>query len=101
MTVMMFPYFDLHAGDVLSIDVVNVFPVTSFSGEKSIVLSTTSWLGGKNDFLGWAYIVVSILCFILGALFLAKHLISPRTLGDMKYFNWATSTRAAAARNQS
>jgi len=91
---------DLHAGDVLSINVVNVFPVSSFSGEKAIVLSTTSWLGGKNDFLGWAYIVVAILCFILGALFLAKHLISPRTLGDMKYFNWATSTRSAP-RNQS
>jgi len=86
---------DLHKGDVLSINVVNVFPVSSFSGEKAIVLSTTSWLGGKNDFLGWAYIVVAILCFILGFLFLAKHIISPRTLGDMKYFNWAASTRSA------
>jgi len=86
---------DLHAGDVLMINVQNVFPVSSFSGEKSIVLSTTSWLGGKNDFLGYAYIVVAILCFILGALFLAKHCISPRPLGDMKYFNWATSTRSA------
>jgi len=86
---------DLHAGDVLSINVANVFPVSSFSGEKAIVLSTTSWLGGKNDFLGWAYIVVAILCFILGFLFLAKHIISPRPLGDMKYFNWATSTRSA------
>jgi len=86
---------DLYPGDVLSINVVNVFPVSSFSGEKAIVLSTTSWLGGKNDFLGWAYIVVSILCFILGFLFLAKHIISPRPLGDMKYFNWATSTRSA------
>jgi len=86
---------DLYPGDVLSINVVNVFPVSSFSGEKAIVLSTTSWLGGKNDFLGWAYIVVAILCFILGFLFLAKHIISPRPLGDMKYFNWATSTRTA------
>jgi len=86
---------DLNPGDMLSINVVNVFPVSSFSGEKAIVLSTTSWLGGKNDFLGWAYIVVAILCFILGFLFLAKHIISPRPLGDMKYFNWAASTRSA------
>jgi len=86
---------NLNPGDILSINVVNVFPVSSFSGEKAIVLSTTSWLGGKNDFLGWAYIVVAILCFILGFLFLAKHIISPRPLGDMKYFNWVTSTRSA------
>jgi len=85
----------LFAGDRLEVNIQNVFPVASFSGEKAIVLSTTSWLGGKNDFLGWAYIVVAILCFILGFLFLAKHLISPRTLGDMKYFNWATATRSA------
>jgi len=82
---------NLKAGDILSIMVENVFPVASFSGEKAIVLSTTSWLGGKNDFLGWAYIVVAILCLVLGALFLAKHIISPRPLGDMKYFNFATS----------
>jgi len=84
-------YTNLKAGDVLSISMVNVFPVESFSGQKAIVLSTVSWLGGKNDFLGWAYIVVATLCFVLGALFLAKHLISPRPLGDMKYFNWAAS----------
>jgi len=85
---------NLKAGDILSIGVVNVFPVASFSGEKAIVLSTTSWLGGKNDFLGWAYIVVSILCIVLGSLFLAKHMVSPRTLGDMKYFNFATARTA-------
>jgi len=85
---------NLYAGDRLIINVTNVFPVESFSGQKALVLSTTSWLGGKNDFLGWAYIVVAIICFVLGALFLAKHIISPRVLGDMKYFNFTTARAA-------
>ena len=29
-----------------------LYPVHSFSGSKSIVLSTSSWIGGKNGFLG-------------------------------------------------
>jgi hypothetical protein len=57
---------------------VSDFEVSSFDGKKSLVISTTSWFGGKNPFLGVAYIVVGSVCLGLAALFLAKQLLSPR-----------------------
>jgi len=47
--------------------------VKQFSGRKSVILSTTSILGGKNEFLGIAYMVVGCICFVLGVLFLFVH----------------------------
>lgn len=35
-------------------------------------------MGGKNPFLGIAYIVVGGICIVLGALFTVTHLIKPR-----------------------
>lgn len=35
-------------------------------------------MGGKNPFLGIAYVVVGGICIVLGALFTALHLIKPR-----------------------
>lgn len=81
----------LNPGDKLEITVENTFPVRGFDGTKSIVLSTTSWLGGKNSFLGYAYIIVGAVCLLLCGAFLLKEFLSPRPLGDMRYFNWPGS----------
>lgn len=54
------------------------FDVDSFKGKKSLVVSTTSWLGGKNAFLGIAYIVVGFVCIALGIAFAVKQKISGR-----------------------
>lgn len=35
-------------------------------------------MGGKNPFLGIAYVVVGGICIVLGTLFTATHLIKPR-----------------------
>ncbi|XP_065903238.1 cell cycle control protein 50A-like [Dysidea avara] len=45
------------------------YPVTRFEGTKYLVLSEKSWLGGKNNFLGIAYIIVGSLS-IVGAVVL-------------------------------
>jgi hypothetical protein len=52
--------------------------VTEYGGTKTLVLSTRTVIGGQNNFLGIAYVVVAGLCILLGALFTARHLIKPR-----------------------
>jgi hypothetical protein len=54
--------------------------VEKYSGTKSILISTRTVMGGKNPFLGIAYLVVGGLCILLGAVFLATHLIKPRSV---------------------
>lgn len=70
------------------IEIYYRFPVKDYSGTKSIVISTRTVMGGRNPFLGIAYIVVGGLCFVLGLLFTARHLIKPRKLGDHTYLSW-------------
>ena len=49
------------------------FEVASFEGRKNIVLTIQTLLGGRNLFLGIAYIVVGGICIILGIIFLFIH----------------------------
>jgi len=64
------------------------FPVRPYGGTKSIVISTVSWIGGKNPFLGWAYVGASGLLVLLGIAGTIRHLIKRRRLGDMNMLSW-------------
>lgn len=59
------------------------YPVRMFDGTKSIVISTVSWIGGKQPFLGWSYVAVSAICVFLAVAGTIKHMVRPRRMGDM------------------
>ncbi|GAA5998891.1 hypothetical protein JCM5350_003661 [Sporobolomyces pararoseus] len=70
------------------IEIYMNYPVAPFHGTKSIVFSTVSFIGGKNPFLGIAYIAVGGACILLGLILTVRHLIKPRKLGDPQYLSW-------------
>ncbi|KAI3496601.1 hypothetical protein L1887_38969 [Cichorium endivia] len=79
---------DLAAGDTINVILHNNYNTYSFNGKKKLVLSTTTWLGGKNNFIGIAYLAVGGLCFILAITFTIIYLVKPRRLGDPSYLSW-------------
>ncbi|KAF9429127.1 hypothetical protein BGZ76_001783 [Entomortierella beljakovae] len=84
-----------------TIDIDMNYNVTEYGGTKSIVISTVSFMGGRNPFLGIAYIVVGVLCVVLGLLFTARHLYKPRRLGDHTYLSWNQATPHPESSNSS
>ncbi|KAJ6547183.1 cell cycle control protein [Mycena capillaripes] len=64
------------------------YPVLPYKGTKSVVISTVSWIGGKNSFLGWAYVGAASVFVLLAIAGTARHLIKPRRLGDMSLLSW-------------
>jgi hypothetical protein len=63
------------------------------------VLSTSSFLGGKNAFLGAAYLAVGLLCAGCSAVFLYFHFRPPRRIGDMSELSWAKTSGVDARVN--
>ncbi|XWS11698.1 hypothetical protein CRYUN_Cryun37aG0021300 [Craigia yunnanensis] len=78
---------DLPANEQITVVIQNNYNTYSFGGKKKLVLSTTSWIGGKNDFLGIAYITIGGLCLFLAVSFILLYVIKPRALGDPSYLS--------------
>nr|APR63756.1 hypothetical protein [Populus tomentosa] len=79
---------DLQANDVINVTLANNYNTYSFNGKKKLVLSTTSWIGGRNDFLGIAYLTVGMICLALAMGFTVVYFIKPRRLGDPTFLSW-------------
>ena len=56
------------------IKVQNNYNVSSFSGHKYFVISTTNMLGGQNYFLAICYIIVGSLCIMFGIIFFIAYM---------------------------
>ncbi|XP_075480042.1 ALA-interacting subunit 3-like [Primulina tabacum] len=79
---------DLEANDKITVVIQNNYNTYSFDGKKNLVISTTTWIGGKNDFLGKIYITVGGICLFLAIAFILVYLLKPRPLGDPAYLSW-------------
>ena len=77
------------SGTTFSFQVTANYEVNSFGGSKSLVISTVGEFGGRNPYLGTAYVVVGSLCLFFGFLFAGKHLLNPRPLGDPNLLSWS------------
>merc|ERR1711959_315070 len=79
----------LEAGSTLRVTFTSHYPVREFGGRKHLMISTTSWIGGKNSgFLGVGYLTVGIACFLSGVGFLAQQKLRPRELGEVNHLDW-------------
>ncbi|XP_057466123.1 putative ALA-interacting subunit 2 [Actinidia eriantha] len=79
---------NLDVDDVVAITLLNNYNTYSFGGKKKLVLSTSSWLGGKNDFLGMAYLSVGSSSILISLVFLLIHVKNPRSYGDTTFLSW-------------
>jgi hypothetical protein len=69
---------NLHAGQIINVSIANVYNTYSFNGSKSLVLTTTSFLGGKNPFLGRAYLTMGVLGMLMALVSILVQLQHPR-----------------------
>ncbi|KAK1415702.1 hypothetical protein QVD17_31487 [Tagetes erecta] len=79
---------DIEAHETIKVEVENNYNTYKFSGRKKLVLSTTTWIGGKNDFVGVVYVSLGAICIFMAVNFILLYVFRPRRLGDPSYLSW-------------
>lgn len=86
----LYGYFsrNIAKGETLTFEITNNWIVKSFHGSKSLIITTTSALGGKNYSIGNSFIAVGGVCLAFATFFALKHIFKPRKLGHDKYLKY-------------
>ncbi|XP_020275054.1 ALA-interacting subunit 1-like isoform X1 [Asparagus officinalis] len=87
---------DLQRNDKITVEIENNYNTYSFGGKKILVLSTASWLGGKNNFMGITYLTFGFLSLLFAGGFIFLYMRKPRAFGDPSFLSWNKVAAAAA-----
>ena len=77
-------YCQIPAGEY-QIKIENNYPTSLFKGEKHIVLSEVTMIGGKNSYIGLSCIITGVILIIFGFIIMFSHLFFPRKIGDTTF----------------
>ncbi|CAN1297858.1 ALA-interacting subunit 1 [Linum perenne] len=69
---------DLEANEQIEVAIENNYNSYGYGGKKTLVLSTTTWIGGRNDFLGIAYLAIGGICLLLAISFILIYVFKSR-----------------------
>lgn len=71
---------DLEANEKITVTIQNNYNTYSFHGKKKLVVSTATWIGGKNDFIGRMYMAVGGTSLVFAIIFSLLYVFKPRYL---------------------
>ena len=72
----------MHSADNCPLRIILAFPVAAFQGEKRMILSTVTYMGGKNSMLAPLFMFVGTICILLTFFFICIHI---------KFYLWYAS----------
>mmetsp|Transcript_72877 Transcript_72877/g.170690 ORF Transcript_72877/g.170690 Transcript_72877/m.170690 type:complete len:401 (+) Transcript_72877:41-1243(+) len=75
---------DIKAGTRLKVYVVHNFPAKEYYGRKAFIMSTSSLVGGRNPFLGIAYMAVGCACLLFAPFFFVNSVRKGRSTWDVQ-----------------
>jgi len=74
--------------------------MTAYKGRKSLVITTTGPLGGRNDLPGILWLALSGFFLLMSLLFVIGNLVRPRKLGDHTLLSWNKVPPSSAAKGK-
>jgi hypothetical protein len=78
-------------GTIVNVTVANRYNTYAFGGSKTLILTTNSWVGGRNMVLPIAYLVLAGLCYVAALAFFMGYdlgMVWKRRPGVVDDFSW-------------